>query len=148
MYSRRGNRSAQFVASTVGLAATVALVTAVVFWLAPREEFVSTALTCNAIAVATALAAWSGLLFRGKAAESPEHPDRWTDWLALFALSSLISALFLFIDCGWHLPLLLGGRECDGHPGITLALTIGVVALASISLPSALRAWLLERLSS
>ncbi len=144
----RGNRSAQIIASTVGLLAVIALVTAAVYWLAPQREFVSTAITCNAIAVATALAAWSGLLFKGEAAERPSRPDRWTDWLALFGLSSLISALFLFIDCGWHLPLALGGRECDGHPGITLALTIGVVALTAIALPSALRAWLLEHLSS
>jgi hypothetical protein len=147
MASTRSARAVQFIATGSGAAVLIVVVTAVTWLLSPAESVKQTALVANAFAGLVAVAAWSGVLFRGKGGGQIGQPENWTDWVGIFFVASVMSALFLFIDCGHHLPPVLGGRECDGHPGITIALTCGALAMAAIALPSAIRAWLISALA-
>lgn len=144
----KGTRStcaAQVVATSAGGVALIGVVTIATWLVAAEDAFVQAALAANAGAGLIAIATWSGALFRHKGVSQPES---WGEWVAMFFLGCIMSALFLFIDCGHHLPQVLGGAECDGHPGIGVVFTIAALAMAAISLPSALRAWLLSVLAS
>jgi len=135
------------IATAAGAALLICLVTFAT-WLVERGDgFVSTALSTNAIAGLMAVAAWSGVLFRRNGGRSDVQPESWKDWVAIFFGAGLLSALFLFFDCGHQLPLVLGGVACDGHPGISVVFTVGALGAAAIALPSALRVWLLVSLS-
>jgi len=84
----------------------------------------------NLIALPTALAEWNGVL--GKGAYSPPS---WREWIGVFFGAGALSAAFVAIDVALV------------HPGFSLFLTIGALAITFVALPSALRAWMLERLS-
>ncbi|UUZ48579.1 hypothetical protein LP420_38735 [Massilia sp. B-10] len=94
------------------------------------HDFLGAAIACNLIAVFTALAAWSGALWK-----DAQAPATWRGWVGIFFGAGMISGVFVAIDI-----VLV-------HPGISLAFTIGALALTFIALPSALRAWIQERLS-
>jgi uncharacterized membrane protein len=94
------------------------------------HDFLGAAIACNLIAVLTALAAWSGAPWK-----NAQAPSTWRDWVGIFFGAGMISGVFVAIDI-----VLV-------HPGISLAFTIGALVLTFISLPSALRAWIQERLS-
>lgn len=83
----------------------------------------------NLVALPTALAAWSGALWKGA-----ERPANWREWIGIFFGAVALSAAFVAIDI-----VLV-------HPGFSLAFTIGAIAISFVALPSALRAWMLERL--
>jgi hypothetical protein len=140
-------RLAQVVATSAGSVFLVCLVTGIAWLIVRDDSFVSTAIVVNAAVGLMALATWSGAVFPGK---EPKYfrPEHWKDWIAMFWFSIPISALFLFIDCGWHLSQMLGGTACDRNPGITVVFTAGSLAMTAIALPSALRAWLLAFLTS
>ena len=143
----RSARAVQAIATGTGAAVLIGLVTATTWLLSPSGSVVQTALVANALTGLMAIAAWSGVLFRRKDGSHSVRPESWADWVGIFLVASVMSALFLFIDCGHHLPPALGGTECDGQPGITIAFTFGALAMAAIALPSAVRAWLLVVLS-
>jgi len=128
-------RPAQILASLVGLAMLLALILGATWAFAPAQDFKTISFLILAFAIPFALAAWSGLLFREKGSKDPVH-IAWKEWLAVFAGGAVVSAIFVTID------LLMV------HPGIGLVFTIGAIALTAIALPSALRAWLLERWTS
>lgn len=119
------------------------MVTSSVALFAPEEDFVATAITINLIGALTAMAGWHGVLF-GKRASQPETVS---EWLGIFFGGSLMSTLFLLVDCHWHLPIALGGSGCDSRPNFSVIFTIGAIAMTVIALPSALRAWLIARMS-
>lgn len=138
----------QAIATGAGSALLIGLVAVVTSLLAHGDSFVPTALAANAFSGLVAIAAWSGALFRRSKGGSPDvQPESWQDWVGIFFAAFLMSALFLFMDCGHHLPPALGGTECDGHPGISVLFTFSALAMTAIALPSALRAWLLAVLS-
>jgi len=139
----RSGRFAQATATSISYAFLVCIVTAASKLISNDKSFVSTAILTNAIATATAVSAWTGALFRGRGIQ----PTDVADWILMFFCGAVMSALSLFIDCGLHLPAALGGVECDGHPGISVLLTIAFLSITAISLPSALRAWLIKKLS-
>jgi hypothetical protein len=137
----------QIIASGIGMALLFLLVTSATYLFVPQEGFAATVLIWNGVAALTAVATWTGVLFSRKKEERTDQPQSWTEWVGLFLISLPLSGLFVLIDCGWHLPPGLGGTTCNGHPGISLIFTIAAVALSAIALPSALRAWLLQRLT-
>jgi hypothetical protein len=139
------DREVQIIATAAGCVSLVGLVTGATWLVSSEESFAQVALVANAGAGLTAIAAWSGMLSQHNGGGTPET---WAEWLAMFLVASVMSALFVFIDCGHHLPKVLGGTECNGHPGITVVWTVAALAMAAISLPSAIRAWLLSTLSS
>jgi membrane protease YdiL (CAAX protease family) len=140
-------RTVQAIATGAGSALLIALVTFTVSLLVRGESFLPTAVAANAFAGPLAVAAWSGALFRRKGGGLNWRPESWMDWIGIFLVSSVMSALFLFIDCGHHLPSAFGGTECNGHPGISAVFTAAALTMTVIALPGALRAWLLEVLS-
>jgi hypothetical protein len=141
----RSPRAAQIIANSAGAITLIGLVTLATWLVTTDDSFVQTALAVNAIAALVAIATWSGAIFRHKGVSQPES---WGEWVGMFLLGCAMSALFLFIDCGHHLPQVLGGTECDGHPGISVVFTFAAIAMTTIALPSALRAWLLSVLAS
>ena len=140
--------TAQIVASGVGILALVCLVSAAAYLAVPPQDFVSVSVATNALGILVALIAWAGVPWTRRSKDRQiAGPKRWTEWLGMFLVSLPLSAFFLFIDCGWHLPKELGGTACDGHPGISVIFTVSAVSLTAIALPSAIRAWLLELMS-
>ncbi|BBB68503.1 hypothetical protein UNDYM_4250 [Undibacterium sp. YM2] len=53
--------------------------------------------------------------------------------------------LFLMIDCGGHLPAFHPEFVCNGNPGMSIKLTLATLGLTVIALPSALRAFIIEK---
>lgn len=110
-------------AAIVGLGAVVVL---------PADEHRwPLAVASYAVLVPIAFWAWSGRMFSREGSNDPE-PQTWRDWTGLFALNLGLSAVFVFIDMGL------------GHPGISLIFTVAAVSMTMISLPGAVRAWILD----
>jgi len=135
----------QTIATGISYAFLVTIVSGASRILAGEDSFVTTAIVANAIATSTALTAWSGALFQKMGAGI--QPPGFLGWIGLFVAGVLTSALFLFIDCGHHLPSALGGVECDGKSGVGIVFTIAAMSMTAISLPSALRVWLIKKLA-
>lgn len=140
------NRSARIIASGAGTFLLIGLVTVGV-WRLEVEDIVSIAIGANVLAMLLAFSAWSGVIFEGKNSVRRPGPESWQDWLVMFVLGAFLSAFFLLLDCNGHLPSALGGTACDRQPGLDVIFTVAAVAITAISLPSALRAWLLAKLS-
>lgn len=139
-------RSAQIISTAAGSILLIGLVTAGVSRI-DMEDIVTTVISANVFAMLVAFAVWSGVVFEGKKSVNGPGPESWQDWLVMFLLGALLSAFFLLIDCDGHLPSALGGAGCDRQPGFDVIFTLAALALTAISLPSALRAWLLAKLS-
>jgi hypothetical protein len=138
--------TAQVVASAIGLALVVAIVVLGAYWMSSPEQFMTSAVLCDLVAIPFAIAAWTGVLWKRRSAEA-EFAETWSSWIFMFFIGLAVSALFIFMDCAGHFPLTQQGVVCDGHPGFGVIFTVGAVALTVISLPSAVRAWVLGRLS-
>jgi len=136
----------QAIASGIGIALLGAMVTLAAYWVSSAANFATTALLGNLIAIPFAGAAWTGVLWkRGKA--TSYEPESWIEWVAMFFVGLAMSALFVFMDCGWHVPLFRQEFICDGHPGFSAIFTFAAISVTFIALPSAARAWALEVLS-
>jgi hypothetical protein len=120
----------QLIASAVGLALVVALVTALSYAFIPNDVL-RTSLFGTLFAIPTALAAWTGVLWRDKG-KLIKGPDTWAEWIVVFLSSSTLALIFLSIDIAVV------------HPGFSLIFTIGACSISVIALPSAVRAWLLR----
>ena len=140
-------RSGQFAASAAGIVLIVCLVTPLVAWLIPTDSFAIVAIGANGIAILFAAAEWTGVLRRWETEPAPRPLSPW-EWIGVFFLSLAISVLFIFMDCGWHIPWPHEKFICDGHPGLSLIFTFAAVCLTIISLPSAVRAYLLRVLAA
>ena len=119
------------IASAFGVALLVALVTGAAAFFEHGNNFRVVAIAGCLFTVPLAIAAWHGDFF-GKD-DGPRTP---LAWLLFFALSAVLSGIFVAIDIGVK------------HPGISLVFTIGALAMTFIALPSAARAWMLELLSA
>lgn len=139
-------RPAQIIATGAGSIFLLALVTGCV-WLLDPDGFVPTAIIANAIALLVAFANWTGVLYERGGGRRHPPIESWQGWIGMFLVALILSTYFLWIDCGWHLPPVLGGTACERRPGLDLIFTVAALAMAAIALPSALRAWLLARLS-
>lgn len=118
-------------ASVFGVALLVALVTGAAAIFEHGNDFWVVAIAGYLVTVPLAVAAWHGDFF-GKD-DGPRTP---LEWLLFFAISAVLSGIFVAIDIAVK------------HPGISLAFTIGALAMMFIALPSAARAWMLEWLSA
>jgi hypothetical protein len=141
------SRIVQVIASGLSLIFLVLSVTAATYFWVPADSFIVSAGLLNLLASVFAIGTWAGALNKQGSHGADLQNLSCAGWLALFLGASLLSALLLFMDCGWHLPAGLGGTRCDGHPGLSIVFTLGSVLFTAIALPSALRAWLLEFLS-
>lgn len=66
-------------------------------------------------------------------------------WVIIFFVTLLFSGFFLWIDCGYTLPVFTPAIVCQGHPGFSVIFTVVSVSLCVIALPSAVRAFVIER---
>jgi hypothetical protein len=118
------------IASAIALVALVGSVTFAAAIFSSGRDFLIAATAGNLVCTLTALAAWSGALWGGV-----ELTMTCRAWIEFFFATAIISAVCVVIDIAIV------------HPGISLVFTSGALALSFIALPSALRAWLLDRLS-
>ncbi|MDM5176832.1 hypothetical protein PO883_06425 [Massilia sp. DJPM01] len=126
-------------ATGVGLVALCGLIVALIFTFLPESEhIVGRSVFCCAATVPMALYYWIG-----KGAVELDI-DSWIFWLGMFFLGSLSSILFIAIDCGWQNPFKAEIASCQPGP-IGGMFTLGAVVMTLMSLPGALRAWLLRR---
>ncbi len=126
---------ANLIASGTALLVLLGMVTAVVVLSKEEEHFwLYEAVGCI-FTVPMALAMWSGKM-RKPSDEPVAGPENWKDWLLLSLVGFAISALFLAFDV----------FVAQGHPGISAVFTVGAVVITVVSLPSAIRAWLLDLL--
>jgi len=123
------------VASAIGLVVLVGMVSVAAILFSPGQHFWVTAIAGYLFTIPLAIAAWNGVLWKRNTNEV-HAPTSWQDWVVMFFVSVVISALFVAIDV------------VVAHPGISLIFTIGAIALAFVALPGALRAWVTELLSS
>lgn len=131
---QRSSRT-QLLASSAGLALLTLLVVAAALLYFPEHFWLATAFG-GVITFLLAFAAWSGVLWQGR--RSGSEPESWGEWLGIFFGGALLSAFFLYIDV----------EVAKGQPGFSAVFTVAALGLTFISLPSALRAWLLAKLSA
>jgi hypothetical protein len=117
------------IASTAGLALLLAI-DAGAAWFFDSDHFFATAVLGVVFTIPMAVAAWAGVLF------SQGCPESWLEWLGMFVVASVFSALFWWIDSSVR------------NPGPSFALTLAATGLAVIALPSALRAAVLAALNA
>ncbi len=128
----------QVAASASGLFNICLLMTLGAAYTSGGSNFVSAAVVGSLIASATAAAAWAD-----KSKYYSTGSFSCSDWVMMFPIGAVISMAFLWIDCGGRLPVFRPEFVCDGRPGISVVFTIAALCLTAISLPSALRAWIL-----
>ena len=128
-------RAINAVASAIGLTLLVGMVSIAAFLFSPDRHFWVTAIGGYLFTVPFAIAAWNGVLWKRQANEA-QASNSWQEWVGMFFVGLVVSALFVAIDVAVV------------HPGFSLVFTIGAISLAFIALPSAIRAWLLELLSN
>jgi hypothetical protein len=119
------------IASIFGILLLLALVTLGAAIFTSGRDLWFCAIFGSLFTVPLALTEWHGTL--GGKDRGPLSP---AEWLCVFAVSAVLSALFVVIDI------------VVVHPGFSLIFTFGALAMAFIALPSAARAWLLEFLST
>ncbi len=107
-------------------------------------DYMTSAIYTNLVAIVFAYAAWSGILWQ-KSKSNLWRPVSWVEWLGVFAGSLVVTLAFLLIDCGGSLPIFHPKFVCDGHPGLSAIFTIGAIFMTVIAVPSAIRAWILEK---
>jgi hypothetical protein len=136
-------RGATFVATSVSLIVLWLGLAAVLHELFRLNKTDGSVFFVEGMATLTAIAMWF------------VKTDRWGwegsagEWLGLFLVSLPISVLFVEIDCGGTLHFADGVLTCAQYGGgIFIVFTIGSLATTAVALPSALRAWLLDKLES
>lgn len=123
-----------WLASAIGLVALVGMVSIAAEIVSDVQHIWVTTIIGNVIAVPAAIAAWSGAMWKDSKHEI-HAPRTWRDWIGVFFAATALSVAFVAIDVAIV------------HPGLSLTFTVAALALSFIALPSALRAWILERLS-
>lgn len=134
----------QFVATVIGLAVLCVIVTLGVAFLSTDGNYVWSAICSNLVAFAVTAAMWAGDIWRWPESKTM-MPESWGEWLGTFAGGLVFSLLFLLMDCGGRLPIFHPEFVCDGHPGISVAFTVGAILTTVVALPSAVRAWVLKK---
>jgi hypothetical protein len=119
-------------ASAIGLALLVGLVSGAAYLYSPGRHFWVTAIAGNLFTVPFAIAIWKGMIWKDRAGDAP---ITWQHWISVFFGGLLLSVVCIAIDVAIV------------HPGFSLLFTIGAISLTFIALPSALRQWVRERLS-
>jgi len=127
-------RTINVVASAIGLVVLVGMVSVAAAIFSTDQHFWVSVIAGNLFAIPTAIAAWNGALWKDSNNET-QAPPTWRNWLGVFFVAAVVSGLFVAIDVAIV------------HPGLSLVLTAGALALSFVALPSALRAWALEQLS-
>jgi membrane protease YdiL (CAAX protease family) len=133
--------STQVIASSIGIALLVALVTSSVYWLSSGSDYFIVAVMCNLVAIVLAIAGWTGALWKKK--DASFVPNTWGEWLVIFVGGFVFTIIFLSMDCGGSLPNFRPEFVCNGQPGISVIFTFAAVGMMAIALPSAVRAWIL-----
>ena len=128
-------KPANAIASGVGLVLLVGIVTLAAHLFSPGQHFWVTAIAGYLFTVPLAIAAWNGALSKHDKSET-QGTTTWQDWIGLFFVGLVFSAVFVAIDLG------------VAHPGISIVFTIVAVSLSLVALPSAIRAWVLQLLSN
>ncbi|MBH9577251.1 hypothetical protein [Inhella proteolytica] len=113
------------------MALLLALVSACAAIFFSGKDFWLVAIGGSMLTAPMAISAWHGDLF-GKHG----GPQTAGEWLLYFAMSSVLSAVFVAIDLAVV------------HPGLSLVFTLGALAMTFVALPGAARAWLLESLAA
>lgn len=134
------NSIIQVAASAAGIATICLLMTLAAAYTSGGSNFISAAFVGSVIASAAAAAAWAD--------RSKYHSAGSLScggWAMMFPIGAVVSMAFLWIDCGGRLPVFRPEFVCDGSPGISVVFTIAALCLTAISLPSALRAWILQK---
>jgi hypothetical protein len=134
-------RIATFVATSVSLIVLWLALAALLHGLFRLDRTDGAVLFVEGIATLTAIAMWFA------------KSDRWDwkgsagMWIGIFFVSLPISVLFVEIDCGGTLHFAERTLICARYGGgISIVFTIGSLATSAVALPSALRAWLLDKL--
>lgn len=131
----------RIVSSTVGAILLTGVVLAGVYCLGSSENFTSNAALAWLFIVPLAVIFWE------KNAFVKRNPFSWIDWLGAFIVGLALSAIFLEMDCGWPNPFAAGKFSCvKFDPGPSVVFTISSIFITTISLPGAVRAWLLARI--
>jgi hypothetical protein len=134
----------QCLASASGMFALFSLVTFLAEILSHGEASTSELIAGNLIALFCAAAAWTGMIDSKGARPSTFSCG---EWIATFSFTAILSFIMMLMDCGGRLPVFAPTFRCDGTPGFGVIFTLTAVMMTTISLPSALRAWMLEKLS-
>lgn len=128
---------ANYFASSIALLLLVGMVTSVVALTQAEEHFWVYEVIGCLITIPLAFAMWTGAIWRN--GDKPiKGPSSWKEWILLSLAAAGLSGVFLVIDI----------YITQGHPGISAIFTVGAIAMCVVAIPSALRAWLLERLYS
>lgn len=130
----------QAAASAAGIVSICLLMTLGAAYTSSGSNFFSAAVVGSLIASATAAAAWAD-----KSKYYSTGSLSCSDWVMMFPIGAVISMAFLWIDCGGRLPAFRPEFVCNGRAGISVIFTIAALCLTAISLPSALRAWILQK---
>jgi hypothetical protein len=132
-------------ASATGLAGLFVIVTVLIAWAFSGKDYLAAAVTCNLFMAVIALAAWNGLLSRG---DKSVGLNSCGEWLAGFFVGAVMTTIFALMDCGGELPSFHPEFACKGHPGIGMFFTVAAACLTVVALPSALRAWIIQRFAA
>jgi hypothetical protein len=136
-------RTAQVTAACLSFAFLWLEVAALFAWLAPENRQIIPFVAVAAAATACAAYFWRHMAAEAKMVLSPGA------WLGMFALAAAISFVFVEMDCGGSLRFVDGLPTCSHvGGGISIVFTIGALALMIVSLPNALRAWLIRMFDS
>jgi len=134
----------QIVAAVIGLAVLCAIVTLGVAFISTDGNYMWSAVYSNLVAFVVTAAMWTGDIW-GRPGSKSMRPESWGEWLGTFAGSLVFTLLFLLMDCGGRLPIFHPDFVCNGHPGISVVFTLGAILTTVVALPSAVRAWVLEK---
>ena len=128
-------RTINSVASAIGLAFLIGMVTLAAFLFSSGRHFWTIAIAGYLVTIPFAIAVWNDALWR-HTTNGTQASASWRDWVGVFFAGLAVSMLFVALDMA------------VAHPGFSLMFTIAVVSLTFIALPSAIRAWLVQLLSN
>jgi hypothetical protein len=134
---------AQIAATGMGLLVLAVIVTCALDWTNNDTTTLTELLVMNALAACFAILTWSGILSRSKGVDM--GPTTWSEWLLLGIFGLPMALFFLWLDCGYRLPTFGPGFEFCPGGGFSVALTFAALGMTAVSIPSAIRAWMLAR---
>lgn len=120
------------IASAIGLVLLISMVSLAAFLYTRGEHFWIIAIAGYLLTVPFAIRAWNCYLIKDK---DFKLLSSWKEWVGLFLISAVMSAIFITIDI------------IIRYPGLSVIFTMAAVSTSFIALPSAIRAWVLKLLS-
>lgn len=135
-----------FFASIIALSVLFLMVSSTLIWVSNNKNYQSDLMLFNLGFGILAVLSWTGILTRKINKEN--RPQTWIEWVAVFIGGLIISIIFILLDCSGQFQVFHPTFVCKGNPGWSVIFTISAIGVTVISIPSAIRSWIMKMFAS